>query len=50
MIVDYLKVVKRLSREQEIAEHGKPVYNRPIYVETKKLYRRKRLFQVNLED
>ena len=49
-IEDYVRAARRQSREQEIAEHGKQVNNRPVYVDCRKRYSRKRQLRVCLED
>lgn len=41
---DYLKSVKKVDRENEIATHGKLISTRPTRVaQNKKIYNRKRL-------
>ena len=49
-IEDYVKAARRRSREREIADHGKQVNNRPVYVDSRKIYSRKRQPRVCPED
>lgn len=40
---DYLKAHRKASREEEIAQHGRPVRQRPSVHRSEKKYNRKRM-------